>query len=152
MPEKGLGSAASGRDSGTNSPEPFACFDPVTCSWKTSQLSLFGGLTPFSARWPRSGTMRNGTCFRLPPLAPRTSGKGSSLWPTPRAKTGAFPVCLRSGGHRSNLEEVVAARFCPTPEPPSGGETPLMYLNPEWVEWLQGFPMGWTDLEDSATP
>ncbi len=25
-------------------------------------------------------------------------------------------------------------------------------LNPMWVEWLMGFPEGWTDLEDSATP
>lgn len=25
-------------------------------------------------------------------------------------------------------------------------------LNPTWVEWLMGFPLGWTDLEDSATP
>ena len=25
-------------------------------------------------------------------------------------------------------------------------------LNPTWVEWLQGFPLGWTDLEDSETP
>jgi len=25
-------------------------------------------------------------------------------------------------------------------------------INPEYVEWLQGFPIGWTDLEDSATP
>ena len=24
-------------------------------------------------------------------------------------------------------------------------------LNPEWVEWLMGYPAGWTDLEDSAT-
>ena len=22
-------------------------------------------------------------------------------------------------------------------------------LNPEWVEWLQGYPRGWTDLEDT---
>lgn len=21
-------------------------------------------------------------------------------------------------------------------------------LNPEWVEWLMGFPIGWTDCED----
>jgi hypothetical protein len=21
-------------------------------------------------------------------------------------------------------------------------------LNPTWVEWLMGFPLGWTDLED----
>ncbi len=25
-------------------------------------------------------------------------------------------------------------------------------LNPRWVEWLMGFPTGWTDCEDSATP
>jgi len=25
-------------------------------------------------------------------------------------------------------------------------------LNPTWVEWLMGFPIGWTDLEDSETP
>jgi hypothetical protein len=24
-------------------------------------------------------------------------------------------------------------------------------LNPKWVEWLMGFPLGWTDLEDSET-
>ena len=25
-------------------------------------------------------------------------------------------------------------------------------LNPTWVEWLMGFPTGWTDLGDSETP
>ena len=25
-------------------------------------------------------------------------------------------------------------------------------LNPQWVEWLMGYPVGWTDLQDSATP
>ena len=24
--------------------------------------------------------------------------------------------------------------------------------NPTWREWLMGFPIGWTDCEDSATP
>jgi len=24
-------------------------------------------------------------------------------------------------------------------------------LNPTWVEWLMGFPLGWTDLEDLET-
>lgn len=26
--------------------------------------------------------------------------------------------------------------------------TPHGLLNPEWVEWLMGFPTGWTDLQD----
>ena len=30
---------------------------------------------------------------------------------------------------------------------PAGGQ-----LNPTWVEWLMGFPPGWTDLKDSETP
>ena len=25
-------------------------------------------------------------------------------------------------------------------------------LNPTWVEWLMGFPLGWTDLSASETP
>jgi hypothetical protein len=25
-------------------------------------------------------------------------------------------------------------------------------LNPTWVEWLMGFPLGWTDLEGLETP
>jgi hypothetical protein len=25
-------------------------------------------------------------------------------------------------------------------------------LNPEWAEWLMGYPIGWTDCGDSATP
>jgi len=24
-------------------------------------------------------------------------------------------------------------------------------LNPQWVEWLMGFPEGWTDLSNSET-
>ena len=30
---------------------------------------------------------------------------------------------------------------------PAGGS-----LNPTWVEWLMGFPLGWTALEPSETP
>jgi hypothetical protein len=25
-------------------------------------------------------------------------------------------------------------------------------LNPTWVEWLMGYPAGWTDCGDSGTP
>ena len=42
-----------------------------------------------------------------------------------------------------NLETVVAQRD-PTV---AGGQ-----LNPTWVEWLMGFPLGWTDCVVSETP
>lgn len=36
-----------------------------------------------SATWPRWGGMRNGVCFRRPPLVPVTGASGCSSWPTP---------------------------------------------------------------------
>ncbi|MBA3844028.1 MAG: hypothetical protein H0X39_15680 [Actinobacteria bacterium] len=36
-----------------------------------------------------------------------------------------------------------------TPKPSEKGPGPL---NPRWVEWLMGFPVGWLNSEPSATP
>jgi hypothetical protein len=58
-------------------------------------------------------------------------GVAVKMWPTPRAFTHKDSTTDRG---KSNLGEVV------------GGQ-----LNPMWVEWLMGFPLGWTDLEDSET-
>ncbi len=57
------------------------------------------------------------------------------MWPTPTMAdvTGGPGNSGRDGGE--NLRTAV------------GGQ-----LNPTWVEWLMGFPTGWTDLEPSATP
>lgn len=41
-----------------------------------------------------------------------------------------------------NLSEYVAVH----PGGATGGK-----LNPTWVEWLMGFPLGWTDLDASET-
>src|SRR6516165_7983154 len=65
---------------GKTSPDLLARYDPATSSWKTSQLCLDGGLATFSATWPRSGMMRNGIAYRLPPLAPRTDATASGSW------------------------------------------------------------------------
>ncbi len=72
--------------SGPGSPAPFAFYDPATSSWRTSQGSLLtpGAWERYSGTWPPSGTMWSGRVFRRPRLAPRISGKGSGLWPTPR--------------------------------------------------------------------
>lgn len=67
----------------------FAKWDPESCSWRTSQVSLLEeALIPFSDRWPRSGSMRSGMCFQPEKSGRRTSASGFSSWPTPRACEG----------------------------------------------------------------
>jgi hypothetical protein len=64
------------------------------------------------------------------------------MWPTPRAAQAEVrnhTIYARAFGKPQNLENRIAQR-----EPTAiGGK-----LNPTWVEWLMGFPLGWTDLED----
>jgi hypothetical protein len=64
------------------------------------------------------------------------------MWPTPTAmtNTGGAALCKWGGsGARAKLRTMV------TPEELNGA------LNPTWVEWLMGYPLGWTALEGWAT-
>jgi DNA (cytosine-5)-methyltransferase 1 len=81
-------------------------------------------------------------------------------WPTPRPGTSGTPAggsefgtyrrtpSQLAGTHGLYLqaevieEEIEAGRETPESVGPSGGQ-----LNPTWVEWLMGFPTGWSDLE-----
>jgi hypothetical protein len=152
-------------------PASFALFDRDTSSWKTSQRSLLGDWTEFSGRWPRSGTMRNGTAYLLPPLVPRISATECSYLPTPTdaSKGGGSS---RSGDRINEiptLQGMARAGKWPdirfgTPNSHPRTHTPRDVdhgvqlanqiggpLNPPWVEWLMGFPIGWTDCELSET-
>jgi len=70
------------------------------------------------------------------------------IWPTPTSRD--------YRGHHGDQSEAFEKRK----ENPRGvnlveelqrrGE--LGQLNPTWVEWLMGYPLGWTDSKDSATP
>jgi hypothetical protein len=63
---------------------------------------------------------------------------GRAVWPTPRANS-AMAATITEGADPDrypNLETVVKKR---DPSVVSGA------LNPTWVEWLMGFPSGWTD-------
>ena len=106
--------------------------------WRTSQPSLLGDWTVYSERWPRSGMMLSGTAYLLPTLAHRTAVTASTSWPTPLARdykdSGDWRK-LAKYAHKKRLGCSVAAS-----DKTSGG------LNPTWVEWLMGFPEGWTDL------
>lgn len=79
--------------------------------------------------------------------ASKTSGDGLATvvrtWPTPVASMhkGSSPATLtrKTGASRENdrLDHAVMAS--------DGGQ-----LNPTWVEWLMGWPIGWTDLKPLA--
>jgi hypothetical protein len=64
------------------------------------------------------------------------------MWPTPKSTDyKAAVIWPQSKTHSRDkaLRETIAQR---NPEMVGGR------LNPMWVEWLMGFPLGWTDLED----
>jgi hypothetical protein len=89
-----------------------ASFDRDSFSWKTSQLSLFEGLTEFSWSSLRSGTIVDGRLYQPPRLEPRTSESDGFYLPTPIA-TNAKMEHKRSGGRppRSYLPTPTATEY-----------------------------------------
>jgi hypothetical protein len=76
------------------------------------------------------------------------------MWPTPRSERAGRTIRLypghvsasahrrQSNGGHGDLEEEMARE-----DPKSVGGT----LNPEWVEWLMGWPLGWSDTKQLPT-
>ena len=64
---------------------------------------------------------------------------GIGRTPTPSAND--WKGSSKSGQRRGQLTD-----------PAMGVIEPGGQLNPTWVEWLMGFPLGWTDLNVSETP
>ena len=133
-------------------PELLARYDPVTSSWKTPQCSLFADSEPSLETWPRWGSMRNGECWERTPSAPTTSEKESGFWPTPthspRDASCTMETAIKWDGvaKQDSLSFAVARE-----EKAAGRHMPHGQLNPTWVEWLMGWPTGWTDLKPLAT-
>lgn len=124
------------------------------------------------ALWPTPNaadgkSARNSTANRksIPPTgvhAGHTLMDAVTLWPTRQAKDWrSGKVSYETLARNSRpLNEIVT--LYPTPDAGAakgrgvssastrsrlGGS-----LNPTWVEWLMGYPAGWTDLRPSATP
>jgi hypothetical protein len=77
---------ASDQLSGSTTPEPFAYFDPDSCSWKMCQGSLLEDSGESCTTWPRQGTWDRGFVWALPTSGPPIdASESSSLLPTPSA-------------------------------------------------------------------
>lgn len=140
----GEGWKVNAQDCFTNSCGLFASADPVTSYWKTSQRcsqsptgELWG---QFSGSFPKSGTMLNGRLYQRPQWVRRTYAKGCLLLPTPTAQDAKNSTLPPSQLSRDTIPGALLR---------SGihGE-----LNPEFYQWLMGYSIGWTKLEDAATP
>jgi hypothetical protein len=147
--------------------ESFARWDRDTASWRIHQLSLFEDLIASSVIWPRWGMMRDGVCSELTMSAHLTSEiefGSSANYPTPT-------VCGNYNRKRASATSgdglATAVQKWPTPTAHNAKETnapseanrntPTLAsvcggpLNPMWVEWLMGWPLGWTDLRPLET-
>jgi len=136
------GSTANDLDFGESSIDSLATYDLDTSSWKTSQLCLFEGLGESLEIWPPSGMTRSGIAYLRQPLVQHMSESESGSWPTPR-KQMTRGICwarVESGNHKSNIEDYVAIS-----EGLQRG-TGRWSLNPEWCEWLMGYPKDWTTV------
>lgn len=129
-------------------------YDLGSSCWKTHQCLWDEDLHWSSVNLPKWGMTRAGACWEQLISAPPTNdiefGLSLSItkcmrrkWPTPVASmakgSSVNALTRKSGANRSNdrLDHAVMAL--------DGG-----HLNPEWVEWLMGWPIGWTDLKPLA--
>jgi len=124
LPEKVTASMENEADCGPKWPGSLARFNPGSRSWRTRQCSLLGGLTAYSATFPRWGMMRSGELWERTTPVLRIEGKGSGYWPTPRASDGkgsTQPDAMAKAASRGfgpNLQEWVGANR--TANTPSG--------------------------------
>ena len=98
-----------------------------------------------------SRNSRNATAGRSPGSAHHpgvTLSDYIRMWPTPQARD--------AQGRSTPMPDLAANRYAQgkrcLEDAVSLAGSPGGMLNPTWVEWLMGFPLGWTDLEASETP
>jgi hypothetical protein len=101
--------------------------------------------------WRDLATPGRRLLFRLSPSMPSTKETGHGLWLTPtaterRCSNVAELVWTKNGTVRRAYKNKTSALGLSM----QAGAV-LGNLNPQWVEWLMGYPIGWTDLQRSET-
>jgi len=145
-PEKAQGLPVSDQDSGGNITASSRKRSRRGSSQKTYQPFALADWTMYLGASLRSGMTRNGTAYPLQPLALLTKGTAFGLLPTPNAGLGKHSTKTRYWENRIAKKRQKDIQMAIYLETGSGA------LSPAWVEWLMGFPIGWTDLKHSETP
>ena len=147
---------------------------PSATEYGTNQSPSPGAaVRPSLSQMARQGLWPTPTASNTKSVHGRSGGRPPrSYWPTPTARLSSrrgMPSVTTAARRywvegRRNLEDAVAMWPTPTVNgnynragasaksgdglaTAAGGP-----LNPPWIEWLMGFPPGWTDCGPSATP
>lgn len=136
-------STATAADCGSTWPASFARLCRNTSSWKTHQPLLCGGWESFCGTWPNWGMMRDGECWELATPDFRTNVTASGLWPTPRVSVYKSRRFYKRKRYFGNLEELASH--------PDYGHLNGKCINPEWMEWIMGWVIGWAEPKSLET-
>ena len=145
-------------DSGKKWLESSVKYDRNTHSWRTHRCLFDEDLPQFSVTLPNWGMMLCGVLFRLRTAELPICENESGLWlSTPTASITKRSEKFREGRLPTPQEFATPtardwkdngkspaelARNSETLATQAGGK-----LNPMWVEWLMGWPLGWTDCD-----
>ena len=124
--------------------------EPITSGtgsglWPTPCADDRGTAKPsINQHWTKNGTLRHiGKDGRQSQVKLGEMVATGVKWPTPQASDN------RNRGNADTpaiARRIAAGKQVMLTITVSGGQ-----LNPTWVEWLMGWPLGWTDLKPSAT-
>ena len=124
-------------DYGKNMPELLERYGLSLSLRKTPRYCGVAALTLSSETCPSWGMMQDGACWELGTSARPIKEIGCGFWPTPQAQD-AKNVNQTKSAYQT-LPKTMLKRE-------GSGR-----LNPPWVEWLMGWPIGWTDLKPLET-
>ena len=177
-PLGGVGAQTIRDTSGHTSPVSSKSASPYRCSWKMLEGTSGSDSVILQIRFEAWATMLRRVCLQRRKSERRIDGKDCSSWPTAKTATGDYsysrgdhnkPVMNLHGAakawttpsardHKDGADPSVAA---PTncllgrqaPRSGIGGQASSQSgrrLNPLFVEWLMGWPLGWTDFAPVA--
>lgn len=143
--------------------------------FRASQASLMGlSLSTYLGRLPKWGSMQSGDIYEHQTLERLIDESDGSAWPTVRATMGSMTAPTSYDKHRLEAWIYVEEQTnwaTPTVDDASnitrksggfgnnsyltrqaGSTSAQNRLNPEFVELLMGFPVGWTSLDFPPAP